>query len=75
MSITTHGYLPAEAEPTPDGRQRVSFTRVALADMTTAELAYIAETRGLNTLVNPAIEKNSYWMAAYNKLKAAREKA
>lgn len=68
MSITTHGYLPVETE------NGVGFTRVALADMTPAEVAYVTETRSSNTLCNPGSEKNSQWSAAYEKLKAARAK-
>lgn len=69
MSVTTHGYLPVE---TSEG---IGFERSALKDMSLAELTYIAETRNLNTLVSPGVEKDARWKAAYNKLKAARGQA
>lgn len=69
MNITTHGYLPIEVEG------RWGFVRAALKDMSPAELAYITETRHINTLVNPGIERDKQWVAARDKLQASKEKA
>lgn len=68
MSITTHGYLPIQAEG------GWGFTRVAFKDMSPAELMYINETRNINTLVNPGIEQDEQWIAARNKLQDSKGK-
>lgn len=71
MTQPSHGYLPAKVEE--DGETRVGFQRKALADMSPAELTYIAEMGKRSTQTMSRTESEAIFKDAFAKLQASTQ--